>query len=102
MVTAIIVAAMLQSAAINAKRDSYMACLDKGIAEAKVQKAAADGLGPVLKSNCASAADGLMAALVAFDVKNKVPKKQATDDAQTQIDELMNGTVETYKSHAPK
>lgn len=97
MFTAVIMAAMLQTAAINSQRDNYMTCLEKAVATAKAQKMAPDALEPLLKQNCASIAETFMSSLVAFDVKNKVPRKQAAADAQVQVDDLLSGMVSQYR-----
>lgn len=97
MVTAVFVAALLQTAAINGQRDGYIDCLDKARVVAKSQNIAADGIEAHLRSTCASAGNSFVSALVAFDVKNKVPRKQATADAQLQLDDFIATSVSQYK-----
>ncbi len=91
MVTALVVSMMLQTAAINGQRDSYANCLDQGVQAAKAQKLAPDALSASLKQSCAASADSFRAALIAFDVKNKIAKARATADAQLQLDDLLTG-----------
>jgi len=102
MVTAIILSALLQTAAINSQRDGYMTCLDQGVAAAKAAKLSADALSANLKQSCAASGASFRAALIAFDVKNKVARSQATADAQAQTDELLTGMVDQYRARAPK
>ncbi|HVM38937.1 MAG TPA: hypothetical protein VM265_11200 [Sphingomicrobium sp.] len=101
MITAVIVAALLQSAAINAKRDAFLSCLDQQVAAAvKGQSIAAETFEAQARESCAASADAMKAELVAFDVKNKVPRKQAAEDAQLQIDDFLSTSVSQYKKKA--
>ena len=102
MFTAIIVAALIQSAAINGQRDSYEACLGKAFEAAKTQKMPAEALDAHLRGTCAQIETSFEAALIAFDVKNKVPRKQAAADAQLQVDDLVDNLVERYRAMAAR
>src|SRR5829696_8991595 len=97
MITAVIIAALIQSAAINSQRDNYLACLKAGVETAKAQKMPADGFEAFLRQNCATIEGTFEAALIGFDVKNKVPRKQAASDAQLQVDDFVTSSVERYK-----
>lgn len=97
MITAAIIAALVQSAAINSQRDEYLACLKTGLESAKTQKMPADAYEAYLRQNCASVEASFEASLIAFDVKNKVPRKQAATDAQLQVDDFVTSSVERYK-----
>lgn len=97
MISAIVIAALLQTAAINSQRDKFISCLKATEASAKAQKMAPDALGPHLRQTCAAAEASFKAALIAFDLKNKVARKQAAADATLQIDDFISGTVEHYK-----
>ena len=97
MITAAIIAALVQSAAINSQRDNYLACLKSGLETAKEQKMPADSYEAYLRQNCAAIEATFEASLIAFDVKNKVPRKQAATDAQLQVDDFVSSSVERYK-----
>ena len=97
MITAVIVAALVQSAAINSQRDSYLACLKQAMETAKTQKIAADAFEAHLQQACAPVESTFEAALIGFDVKNKIPRKQAAADAQLQVDDFVTTSVERYK-----
>lgn len=97
MITAILVAALLQSAAINSQRDAYIACLKKGAESAKTQKLASDAIEAHLRTSCASVETSFKASLVAFDVKNGISRKQAAADAQLQVDDFVINFSEKYK-----
>ena len=100
--TAVIVAALVQSAAINSQRDNYDSCLGKAFEAAKAQKMPAEALDAHLRQTCASVEEGFEAALIAFDLKNRVPRKQAAADAQLQVDDLVDNVVERYRAMAAR
>jgi len=97
MISAMLVAALVQSAAINNQRDKYISCLESAVAAAKAQKMSAEALEPQLRQTCAAQETSFKASLVAFDMKNKVSRKQASADAQLQADDFVTSSVEQYK-----
>ena len=97
MISAMLIVALVQSAAINSQRDKYISCLDAAAATAKTQKMPADTFEPHLRQTCADAETSFKAALIAFDMKNKVSRKQATADAQLQADDFVISSVDQYK-----
>lgn len=97
MITAIIVTALVQTAAINSQRDNYLSCLDKAVEMAKAQKTPSDAFEAHLRQSCADAETKFEAALIAFDLKNKVPRKQAAADAQLQVDDFISSLVGRYR-----
>ena len=98
MIIAVFVAALLQNAAINSQRDAYLDCLKSGLEAAKAQKMPADAYEAFLRQNCAAVEASFEASLIAFDLKNKVPRKQAATDAQVQVDDFVLSSVERYKT----
>lgn len=100
--TAVILAALVQSAAINGQRDKYEACLSQAFESAKAQKMPAEALDAHLRQNCASIEESFEGALIAFDLKNKVPRKQAAADAQLQVNDLVDNLVERYRALAAR
>ncbi len=97
MFSAVIVAALVQSAAINNQRDNYLNCLDQAVASATAQKMPSASFEAHLRDTCAAAATKFEAALIAFDLKNKVPRKQAAADAKVQIDDFISNLVTRYR-----
>ncbi len=97
MMTAVFVAALLQSAAINSQRDAFLACLKSGMQTANSQKMPAASFEAFLRQNCAAVETSFQASLIAFDVKNKVPRKQAAADAKLQVDDFVASSVERYE-----
>ena len=102
MITAVIIAALMQSAAINGQRDKYLSCLDTAFESAKAQKLPAEALDAHLRQTCAAVESSFEAALIGFDVKNKVPRKQAAADAQVQVDDFVTSIVDRYRTLAAK
>lgn len=100
--TAVILAALVQSAAINSQRDNYESCLTKTFESAKAQKLPAEALDAHLRQACASIEASFEGALIAFDLKNKVPRKQAAADAQLQVNDLVDNLVERYRALAAR
>ena len=98
MLSAMLIAALVQSAAINNQRDKFISCLEAAAATAKAQKMPADAFEPHLRQTCAAAETSFKASLIAFDMKNKVARKQATADAQLQADDFVISAVDNYKA----
>ena len=98
MITAMLVAALLQSTSINTQRDSFISCLETAAATAKTQKIAAEAFEPHLRQTCAAAEASFKSAMIAFDVKNKVGRKKAAADAQMQADDFVTSSVDRYKA----
>lgn len=90
----------LQNAAANTSRDQLMSCLNGAVINGKTASIAADGFAAFAREQCGAPAGSLKSALVAFDVKNKVSRKQAEADAQLQIDEFVTMTSERYAAQA--
>jgi len=102
MISAVLVAALVQTAAINSQRDSYESCLTTAFEAAKTQKMPAEALDAHLRQSCASVEEKFEAALIAFDLKNKIPRKQAAADAQLQVNDLVDNLVERYRAMAAR
>ena len=100
--TAVLLAALVQSAAINNQRDKYEACLTQAFEGAKAQKMPAEALDAHLRQGCTSIEESFEAALIAFDLKNKVPRKQAAADAELQVKDLVDNLVERYRALAAR
>ena len=103
MITAIFLAALMQSAAINSQRDAYLACLKSNFETARTQKMPAASFEAFVRQNCAAIETTFEASLIAFDLKNKVPRKQAASDAKVQVDDFVTSSVVRYEiMTAPK
>ena len=102
MFSAVLLAALFQSAAINSQRDNYLSCLDRAVESAKAQKMPAETLEAHLRQTCAAVEESFEKALIAFDLKNKVARKQAAADAQLQVDDFVANKVDKYRLLAAK
>jgi hypothetical protein len=89
--------AVAQSASADATRKAFTACLRGAVDKAKAEKVALAGFDAYARAQCAPVSTKFVDVLVSFDVKNKVPRKQATSDAQSQITDYYTETGERYK-----
>ena len=89
--------AALQTAAADASRKAFTACLREAVEKGKTEKVAADGFTAYVQGRCAPASASFKNSMVSFDVKNKVPRKQATSDAESQINDYYAETADRYK-----
>lgn len=84
-------------AAVNVPRAAFSACLKQADAKAKTDKIAPDAYMDFLKAQCADQSAKFKSALVSFDVKNGVSRKQASSDADMQIQDYLQGSEEHYR-----
>ena len=90
-------AAAFQTAAADSSRKAFTACLREAVDHGKAEKIAAGGFDAYARGRCTSASTSFRDAMVSFDLKNKVPRKQATSDAESQISDYYTETGERYK-----
>jgi cobalamin biosynthesis protein CobT len=62
----------------------------------------AEALDAHLRTTCAAIETTFEGALIAFDVKNKVPRKQAAADAQVQVYDFVTSLVERSRAMAAR
>jgi hypothetical protein len=98
--SSVLVLAAAQSAAVNSARDGLRNCFREAITQAKTDKVAKDGFQPFARTRCATQATSFTAAVWAFDVKNKVSKKQSNADAELQIEDFLVSAEERYQREA--
>ena len=97
IVTVAVYAAAFQSAAADSSRKEFTACLRGAVDKGKAAKVAAPEFDAYLRAQCAPVSAKFRDAMVSFDVKNKVPRKQATSDAESQISDYYSETGDRYK-----
>ncbi|MEO8175971.1 MAG: hypothetical protein ABI626_04855 [Sphingomicrobium sp.] len=97
MITTAIYAAAFQTAAADSSRKAFTACLREAVEQGKSDKVEAGGFDAYVRSHCISASTSFRDSMVSFDVKNKVPRKQATSEAESQISDYYSETGERYK-----
>jgi hypothetical protein len=100
VMSSMIMLAAVQSAAVNNARDGLRNCFKEAVAQAKTDKVPKDGFQAFAHSRCAAQETSFTAAVWAFDVKNKVSKKQSNADAQLQIEDFLIMAEEKYQREA--
>jgi hypothetical protein len=94
--------ASFQNAAADSSRKALVTCLHNVVDKASAQKVTIDAFAAFVETECGAAQAKLKTALVGFDVKNNVPRKQAESDAQTTIDDYLATATDRYKSTLPQ
>ncbi len=89
--------ATLQSSAAGSARTAFNGCIREAAAQAKKDKVPLETLAAQLRQACDGEGAKLKAALVAFDVKNGVSRKQAGADADLQLDDYYVAQEERYQ-----
>ena len=84
-------------AVINAPRDAFKACLKESVEKAEAQKVGGDGYEAFVRTACGGQLSSFKSAVVSFDMKNKMSKKDAASDADSMIDDFVSGSVEHYR-----
>ena len=97
IVVASAVSLLFLQGAVNAPRQSLISCLKQAAETAKAQKIAAAQYGDFAKQNCGAHAEKFKNALISFDMKNGVGKRQASADAQVQVDDFFTMSAEKYE-----
>lgn len=78
-------------------RKAYSACLNDAVASAKAAKIPADGFKAHAHQTCAAVEATFRKELAAFNMKNGMGRKTATEDAQIQIDDYVYTADERYR-----
>lgn len=98
--------AAMQSAEAASSRKAFTACLREAVEKGKSEKVGPDGFDAYVRTHCSPVSTKFVDVLVSFDLKNKVPRKQATSDAESQVTDYYSETGERYKyeveASAPK
>lgn len=97
LIASTIFAAAVQNAAATSARSALTDCLRSAVAQASTNKLAADAIVSHMRQACDAPAGRLKAALVAFDVKNGISRKQAAEDADLQLDDYYATQEEKYR-----
>ncbi len=84
-------------ASVNSSRDAFSKCLREATQQAKAAKITSDAFPEFAHQQCAAFEDRFKSALVRLDVANKIPRKQAEDDAKLQVDDYIAGSTENYQ-----
>ncbi len=97
MITSLLAAAAFLAGIAGDSRQAYSACLKDAVANAKITKIPGDGFKAYAHQACAAAEDSFKKSLAAFNIKNGMGKKSATEDAQIQIDDYVFAAEDKYR-----
>jgi hypothetical protein len=93
-------------ASIAGPTDAFRACLRQAVVKAKGENVPGDGIETYLKTACTVQKGTLKEALVAFRMKNGMPRKAADSDAEMTVDDYVATPADNYKfmaaQNAPK
>ncbi|HEX8413156.1 MAG TPA: hypothetical protein VF637_04645 [Sphingomicrobium sp.] len=84
-------------ASITAPRMAFANCLKKAETSAKAEKVLLEAYPEYLKAACGTQGEKLRTALVAFDVKNGVPRARAATDAASDVADGFSSSESSYK-----
>ena len=87
-------------ASINAPRDAFADCLKQASAKAAAEKVGGEAYETYARETCSETLNAFHSAVTKFDMKNKMSKKAATEDADMMIADFVGSAVERYKYEA--
>jgi hypothetical protein len=84
-------------AVINVPRDAFRNCLKVSSAKATTEKVAGNAYEAWVRNACAPQLSTLRTAIVGFNVKNGMSRKDAASDADLTVDDYLASSVDTYR-----
>lgn len=84
-------------ASINAPRNAFQTCLKDAVDKAKAQKIDGDGYEAFVRETCGAQLGSFKSAVTAFDIKNKMTRKDASADADAMIADFVSGSADHYR-----
>ena len=84
-------------AGVSAPRDAFQSCLKQSVEKASAQKIAGDGYEAFVRTACGGQLNSFKSAVVGFDMKNKMSKKDAGDDAEMMIADFVSSSANHYR-----
>ena len=84
-------------AAMAAPTNAYKDCLKQASSEAKKSKVPGDSYEAFARNACAVQITALRDALIGFEVKNGIKRKEAASDADMTVDDYLASSVDNYK-----
>jgi hypothetical protein len=82
---------------INAPRDAFRNCLRENSAKATTEKIAGNAYEAWVRAACTGQLGGLRNAIIGFNVKNGMSRKDAASDADLTVDDYVASSVDHYK-----
>ena len=93
--TAISLAAL--QATINAPTSAFKSCLSAATSKAKSDNVAPDAYEAYVREACSAQLTDLRSALISFDVKNGVSRKNAAQNADMTVQDYVGTSVDKYQ-----
>jgi hypothetical protein len=84
-------------AVINVPRDAFRTCLKQSSAKATSEKVAGNAYEAWVRNACAPQLSTLRTAIIGFNVKNGMARKDAASDADLTVDDYLASSVDTYR-----
>ncbi len=84
-------------ATINAPREAFRTCLKQASTKASGEKVTAEAYEAYVKSACSGELGSFRAAVVKFDMGNKMSRKASDDDADSMIGDFVSSALDNYK-----
>ena len=84
-------------ASINAPREAFRVCLKEANTKAVSEKVAPDAFDAYVRSACSGQLSSFKTAAMNFDMKNKMSKKAAGDDADAMVGDFLSSALERYE-----
>jgi hypothetical protein len=84
-------------AAINGPREAFTNCLKEQSSKAAAEKVGGDGFEAYVRNACTGQLGAFKSAIVSFDMKNKMTRKDSSADADLMIGDFVSSAVDNYK-----
>jgi len=84
-------------ASINVPRDAFQSCLKDAVTKAQAQKVDGDGYEAFVRTTCGTQMNSFKSAVTAFDMKNKMSRKDSSDDAEAMVADFVSGSANHYR-----
>lgn len=97
LVGATVISLIAGQAAIAAPRTAFTACLKQVEPRATSQKVAGDAYEAFVRNTCSAQLETLRSAMVGFNVRNGMSRKDAAKDADLMIDDYLASSIDHYK-----
>ncbi|MEO6199305.1 MAG: hypothetical protein ABIO68_05150 [Sphingomicrobium sp.] len=100
-ISATVVSLTMLQATINAPRDAFRECTRSATSSARSESVKPDDFEAYMRDHCSGQFGALKAAVQAFNMKNGMPRKAASEDAQLTVDDYAAGPIEQYRARTP-
>ncbi|MEO8455879.1 MAG: hypothetical protein ABI454_12045 [Sphingomicrobium sp.] len=84
-------------AVINGPRNAFKECLREASSKASSEKVGADGYEAYVRGACSAQLGSFKAAVIRFDMGNKMSRKSSDDDADAMIGDFVGSALDHYK-----